>query len=97
MEASEKIESALKNLPEVEGLIDPERTIFNARISSFALVSEFICSIRGIDDNTDLGKVKDELAKLHKESKEVEKLFESVNFDTGEDNHCEDATYYKLS
>ena len=45
MEASEKIETALKNLPEVEGLIDPERTIFNARISSFALVSEFIIGI----------------------------------------------------
>ena len=83
MEASEKIETALKNLPEVEGLIDPERTIFNARISSFALVSRFISSIRDIDDNTDLGKVKDELAKLHNESKEVEILFESVNFDTG--------------
>jgi len=83
MEASEKIETALKNLPEVEGLIGPERTIFNARISSFALVSEFISSIRGIDDNTDLGKVKDELAKLHNESKEVEMLFESVNFDAG--------------
>ncbi|MBE9592380.1 MAG: tetratricopeptide repeat protein, partial [Proteobacteria bacterium] len=27
IEASEKIETALKNLPEVEGLIDPERTI----------------------------------------------------------------------
>jgi Flp pilus assembly protein TadD len=83
MEASEKIETTLKNLPEVEGLIDPERKIFNARISSFALVSRFIISMRRIDDNTDLGKVKDELAKLHKESKEVEKLFESVNFDAG--------------
>ncbi|RCV63539.1 Tetratricopeptide (TPR) repeat [Methanophagales archaeon] len=83
MEASEKIETTLKNVPEVEGLIDPERTIFNARISSFAIVSEFISSIRGIDDNTDLGKLKDELAKLHNESKEVEKLFESVNFDAG--------------
>ena len=83
MEASEKIETALKNLPEVEGLIDPERTIFNARISSFAIVSEFISSIRGIGATTDLGKVKDELAKLHNESKEVEKLFESVNFDAG--------------
>ena len=83
MEASEKIETALKNLPEVEGLIDPERTIFNARISSFAIVSEFISSIRGIDDNTDLREVKDKLAKLHNESKEVEKLFESVNFDAG--------------
>jgi hypothetical protein len=83
IEASKKIETALKNLPEVEGLIDPERTIFNARISSFAIVSEFISSIRGIDDNTDLGKVKDELAKLHNESKDVEILFESVNFDTG--------------
>jgi len=83
MEASEKIETALKNLPEVEGLIDPERKIFNARISSFALVSRFIISMRRIDDNTDLGKVKDELAKLHKESEEVEKLFESVNFDAG--------------
>jgi len=81
--AIEDYNKAIVLNPEVEGLIDPERTIFNARISSFALVSEFIRSIRGIDDNTDLGKVKDKLAKLHNESKEVEILFESVNFDAG--------------
>jgi hypothetical protein len=83
IKASEKIETALKSLPEVEGMIDPEKTIFGARVSSFAILSGFIRSMRSIDENTDLGKVKEELTKLHIESKEVEKLFESVNFDTG--------------
>jgi hypothetical protein len=83
IEASEKIERTLKNLPPAEGLIEPERTIFSARISSFAILSGFISAMRSIDENTDLGKVKEELTKLHIESKEVEVLFESVNFDTG--------------
>ena len=83
IEASEKIERALKKPPEVEGMIEPEKTIFGARVSSFAILSGFIRSMRSIDENTDLGKVKGELTKLHIESKEVEKLFESVNFDTG--------------
>ena len=64
-------------------MIDPEKTIFSARISSFAILKGFIRSMRSIDENTDIGKVKEELTKLHIESKEVEKLFESVNFDTG--------------
>ena len=64
-------------------MIDPEKTIFSARISSFAILKGFISSVSSIDENTDIGKVKEELTKLHIESKEVEKLFESVNFDTG--------------
>ena len=83
IEASERIEKALKNLPEIERLIDPERTIFIARISSFAILGEFIGSMRTIDENTDLGVVKAKLTKLLEASKEVEELFESVNFDTG--------------
>jgi len=83
IEALKQIENALKNPPEVEGLIDPERTIFGARISSFAILSEFISSMRGIDENTDLGVVKAELTKLLGDSKEVEEAFESVNFAKG--------------
>ncbi|MCK4731787.1 MAG: tetratricopeptide repeat protein, partial [Methanophagales archaeon] len=83
IEALKEIETALKNPPNVEGLIDPERTIFGARILSFAIISGFISSVRSIDENTDLEEVKEVLTKLHKQSKEVEKMFESVNFDTG--------------
>ena len=64
-------------------MIDPEKTIFSARISSFAILKGFISSVSSIDENTDLREVKEELTKLHIESKEVEVLFESVNFDTG--------------
>jgi len=39
--------------------------------------------MRGIDENTDLMRVKKTLAKLYKRSKRVEEMFESVNFDTG--------------
>jgi tetratricopeptide (TPR) repeat protein len=83
LKASEELENSLKSLPEVEGLIEPERTIFGARISSFAILGEFISSTKSIDENTDLEEVKEVLTKLHKQSKEVEKMFESVNFDTG--------------
>jgi len=83
IEASEKIETALKNLPEVEGLIDPERTIFGARILSFGILGEFISSIRGIDENTDLNIVKKKVTELLDSSKEVEEAFESVNFFKG--------------
>ena len=83
IEASEKIERTLKNLPKAEGLIEPERTIFSARISSFAILSGFISSMRSIDENTDLEEVKIGLTKLHKRSEEVEKMFEFVNFETG--------------
>ncbi len=83
IEALKQIENALKNLPEGEGLIEPEKTIFGARISSFAILSEFISTMRGIDENTDLGVVKAELTKLLGDSKEVEEAFESVNFIKG--------------
>jgi len=83
IKALEEIEKALKNPPEVEGLTDPERTIFSARILSFAILSAFISSVGGIDENTDLGVVKAELTKLREESKETEELFESVNFAKG--------------
>ncbi|KAF5434593.1 Tetratricopeptide (TPR) repeat containing protein, partial [Candidatus Methanophagaceae archaeon] len=83
IEALKEIENALKNLPEGEGLIEPEKTIFGARISSFAILSEFISTMRGIDENTDLGVVKAELTKLLGDSKEVEEAFESVNFIKG--------------
>ncbi len=83
IKALEEIENALKNPPEVEGLIDPERTIFGARILSFAILSEFISSMWGIDENTDLGVVKAELTKLLGDSKEVEEAFESVIFIKG--------------
>jgi len=83
IKASEEIENALKNPPEVEELIDPERTIFGARISSFAILSEFIGSMRSIDENTDLRMVKDKLAELLEDSKEVEEAFEAVDFNKG--------------
>jgi tetratricopeptide (TPR) repeat protein len=83
IEALEEIEKALKNPPEVEGLTDPERTIFSARILSFAILSEFISSVRGIDENTDLRMVKTKLAELLEYSREVEDAFESVVFVKG--------------
>ncbi|KAF5437841.1 Tetratricopeptide (TPR) repeat containing protein [Candidatus Methanophagaceae archaeon] len=83
IEALKEIEKALKNVPVIEGLIEPEKTIFGARISSFAILSEFIRSMRGIDENTDLGVVKAELTKLLGDSKEVEDAFESVKFAKG--------------
>ncbi|KAF5427726.1 Tetratricopeptide (TPR) repeat, partial [Candidatus Methanophagaceae archaeon] len=83
IEALKQIENALKNPPEVEGLIDPERTIFGARISSFAILSAFISSMRGIDENMDLRMVKTKLAELLKDSREVEDAFESVGFAKG--------------
>ena len=83
IEALKEIETALKNLPEGEGLIEPEKTIFGARISSFAILSEFISSMRSIDENTDLGVVKAELTKLLEVTKGVEEAFESVNFVKG--------------
>ena len=48
IKASEEIETALKNLPDVKGLIDPEKTIFGARVSSFAILSKFIGSLKRI-------------------------------------------------
>ena len=81
--ALEEIEDVLKNLPDVEGLINPEATIFGARILSFAILSEFIGSMKSIDENTDLGGVKVKLTKLFEASKEAEELFESVNFIKG--------------
>ncbi|NQE05854.1 Photosystem I assembly protein Ycf3 [ANME-1 cluster archaeon GoMg1] len=83
IEALEEIETVLRNLPKVEGLIDPERTIFGARIISFAILRDFISSMRGIDENTDSGVVKAKLTELLEESREVEKAFESVNFVKG--------------
>ena len=83
IKALEEIETVLRNLPKVEGLIDPERTIFGARITSFAILSEFIGSVKHIDENTDLGVVKAKLTELLEESREVEKAFESVNFVKG--------------
>jgi tetratricopeptide (TPR) repeat protein len=83
IEALEKIKTVLKNLPKVEGLIDPERTIFGARIISFAILGEFIGSVKSIDENTDLGVVKAKLTELLEESRKVEKAFESVNFAKG--------------
>jgi tetratricopeptide (TPR) repeat protein len=83
IKALEEIETALKNPPKVEGLINPERTIFGARIASFAILSEFISSVRGIDENTDLRMVKAKLAELLEDSGEVEDAFESVDFVKG--------------
>jgi len=83
IKALEEIETALKNLPEVEGLIDPEATIFGARVSSFAILSEFISSMRSIDENTDLKGVKAKLAELFVDSKEAEEAFEAVDFNKG--------------
>jgi len=83
IKALEEIEKALKNPPEVEELTDPERTIFGARILSFAILSAFIGSVGDIDENTDLRMVKAELTKLLGDSKEVEEAFESVNFVKG--------------
>jgi hypothetical protein len=83
IEALEEIETVLRNLPKVEGLIDPERTIFGARIISFAILSEFIGSVKSIDENTDLRVVKAKLTELLEESRKVEKAFESVNFAKG--------------
>ena len=83
IKALEEIETALKNLPEVEGLIDPEATIFGARVSSFAILSEFISSMRSIDENTDLRMVKAKLAELLKYSKKAEEAFEAVDFIKG--------------
>jgi tetratricopeptide (TPR) repeat protein len=83
IEALKEIEKALKNPPEVEGLTDPERTIFGARILSFAILSAFISSVGGIEENTDLRMVKTKLAELLKDSREVEDAFESVGFAKG--------------
>ena len=83
IEALEEIETVLRNLPKVEGLIDPERTIFGARIISFAILRDFISSMRSIDENTDSGVVKAKLTELLEESREAEKAFESVNFVKG--------------
>jgi tetratricopeptide (TPR) repeat protein len=83
IKALEEIEAALKNPPKIEVLIEPERTIFAARISSFSILREFIGSMASIAEKTDLEGVKKALAKLREESKEVEKLFESVNFVKG--------------
>jgi tetratricopeptide (TPR) repeat protein len=83
IEALKQIEDTLKNPLEVEGLIDPERTIFGARILFFAILSAFIGSVRSIDENTDLRMVKTKLAKLLEDSREVEAVFESVNFVKG--------------
>ena len=83
IEALNEIEKALKNPPEVEGLTDPERTIFGARILSFAILSAFIGSMGGIEENTDLRMVKTKLAELLKDSREVEDAFESVGFAKG--------------
>ena len=83
IEALEEIETVLRNLPKVEGLIDPERTIFGARIISFAILRDFISSMRSIDENTDSGVVKAKLTELLEESREAEKAIESVNFVKG--------------
>jgi tetratricopeptide (TPR) repeat protein len=83
IKALEELETALKNHPEVEGLIDPERTIFGARVSSFAILSEFISSMRSIDENMDLKMVKAKLAELLEDSKGAEEAFESVDFNKG--------------
>jgi tetratricopeptide (TPR) repeat protein len=83
IKALEEIENALKSPPVVEGLIDPERTIFGARILSFAILSEFISSVRGVDENTDLRMIKTKLAELLEDSREVEEKFESVDFVKG--------------
>ena len=83
IEALEEIETVLRNLPKVEGLIDPERTIFGARIASFAILSEFIGSVKSIDENTGSGVVKAKLTKLLEESRKVEEAFKSVNFAKG--------------
>ena len=82
-EALKKIENALKTPLVVEGLIEPDRTIFNARIWSFDILYWFISSMRSIDGSTDMSEMKEKLAELRKRSKEVEEAFESVNFDTG--------------
>ena len=83
IKALEEIEDVLKNLPDFEGLINPEATIFGARILSFAILSEFISSMRSIDENTDLRIIKTKLAELLEDSREVEEKFESVNFIKG--------------
>ncbi len=82
IEALEEIETVLRP-PEVGGLIDPERTIFGARIISFAILHDFISSMRSIDENTDPGVVKAKLTELLEKSREVEKAFDSVNFAKG--------------
>ena len=83
IKALDEIENALKNIPEVEGLINPERTIFSARILSFVIMSEFIGSVKRIDENTNLKMVKVKLTELFENSKVVEEAFESVNFAKG--------------
>ncbi len=83
IKALEEIETVLKNLPEVGGLIDPERRIFGARITSFAILHDFISSMRSIDENTDPGVVKAKLTELLEESGKVDKAFDSVNFAKG--------------
>jgi tetratricopeptide (TPR) repeat protein len=81
--ALEEIANTLKNSFEVKGLIEPEKTIFHARIRSFDIIRELLSSIKDVDENTDLEKLKEKLSKLFEASKDVEKEFESVNFMKG--------------
>ena len=83
IKALEEIETVLKNPPKVEELIGSEGTIFDARITSFAILSEFIGLVKHIDENTDSGVVKAKLTELLEDSREVEEAFESVNFVKG--------------
>jgi len=81
--ALKEIANVLKNSFEVKGLIEPEKTIFPARIRSFEILRELISLVKDIDENTDLEKVKEKLTKSLQVSKEVEKEFEAVNFMKG--------------
>lgn len=83
IEASKQIEAALKTLPTFDELIDPERTIFSARIASFVILQEFISSLVHFDENTELGLFEANLDKLFRDSEKVEEAFESVNFIEG--------------
>jgi tetratricopeptide (TPR) repeat protein len=83
IEASKQIEAALKTLPTFDEEIDPERTIFSARIASFVILQEFISSLVHFEENTDLGLFEANLDNLLKESEKVEETFKSVNFIEG--------------
>jgi tetratricopeptide (TPR) repeat protein len=83
IEASKQIEAALKTLPTLEELIDPERTIFSARIASFVILQEFISGLMNFEESTELGLFETKFDELFRESEKVEEAFESVNFIEG--------------
>lgn len=83
IEALEKIQLVLKNLPKIKNLIKPEKTIFLARIYSFYIIGNFIECILDINEKKDIIDVRNRLKRLFEDSKKVEKDFESVNFIKG--------------